>query len=86
MIWQIVKKQLLLLLRSPVQLLLLIGLPIILIAILGTALSSFMDGGNVNIDIKVALIEQENEDVQIERFIEDVGKKGLPAEAVQQID
>ena len=43
MIWQIVKKQGLLLWRNPGQLLLLIGLPIILIAILGTALSSMMD-------------------------------------------
>ena len=44
MIWQIVKKQGLLLWRNPGQLLLLVGLPVILIAILGTALSSMMEG------------------------------------------
>ncbi|RDW19825.1 ABC transporter permease [Oceanobacillus chungangensis] len=85
MVGQIVKKQLLLLLRSPVQLLLLIGLPIILIAILGTALSSFMEGEALELDLKVALIEEENEEEQIERFMKDVEELGLPEEAVGQI-
>ncbi|AXI08642.1 ABC transporter permease [Oceanobacillus zhaokaii] len=85
MIAQIVKKQLLLLLRSPVQLLLLIGLPLILIAILGTALASFMEGGAVKFDLKVVLIEEENEEEQIEQFMKDVEQKELPAKVVQQI-
>jgi len=56
MIWQIVKKQLLLLWRNPQQLLLLIGLPIILIAILGTALGSIMDGQSPEIQVNLIMI------------------------------
>lgn len=85
MIWQIVKKQGLTLLRNPMQLLLLIGLPIILIAILGASLGSFMNGESVTIDAKVALIEQEGEQEQIERFIQDAEVSDLPIEAKTEI-
>ena len=74
MIWQIVKKQGLLLWRNPQQLLLLIGLPIILIAILGTALSSMMDGQDPDIQVKVAFIEHEDEKQQVDRFMRDLDK------------
>lgn len=85
MIWQIVKKQGLLLLRNPQQLLLLIGLPIILIAILGTALSGMMEGSAPDIDVKVGLIEHEDEGQQIDRFISDLENGDLPVEAVEKI-
>ncbi len=80
MIWQIVKKQGLLLWRNPGQLLLLIGLPIILIAILGTALSSMMEGQDPEIEVKVAFIEHEDEKEQVDRFINDLEKIELPTE------
>ena len=73
-IWQIVKKQGLLLWRNPQQLLLLIGLPLLLIAILGTALSSMMDGQDPEIEVKVAFIEHEDEKEQVERFLKDLEK------------
>ena len=85
MIWQIVKKQGLLLWRNPQQLLLLIGLPIILIAILGTALSSMMDGQDPDIQVKVAFIEHEDEKTQVDRFMRDLDKMGWPQEALQEI-
>ncbi|MGY0693794.1 ABC transporter permease [Virgibacillus sp. FSP13] len=78
MIWSIVKKQGLILLRNPQQLLLLIGLPILLIAILGASLSSFMNGGTVSIDAKVAFIEHGNNDKQVEQFLQEVEHRSLP--------
>ena len=85
MIWQIVKKQGLLLLRNPGQLLLLIGLPVLLIAILGTALSSMMEGQGPEIEVKVAFIEHEDEKEQVDRFINDLDKMELPTEVRQVI-
>ena len=85
MIWQIVKKQGLLLWRNPGQLLLLICLPVILIAILGTALSSMMEGQDPEIGVKVAFIEHEDEKEQVDRFINDLEKKELPTEVRQVI-
>ena len=85
MIWQIVKKQGLLLWRNPQQLLLLIGLPIILIAILGTALSSMMDSSDPEIQVKVAFIEHEDEKQQVDRFINDMEKVEFPQKEFQGI-
>lgn len=85
MIWQIIKKQTLILLRHPQQLFLLIGLPIILITILGVSLSSFMDGEPMTFDTKVALIEQSNEQEQVERFLQEVEEQQLPDGAMDAI-
>ena len=85
MIWQILKKQMLMLWRNPVQLFLLLGLPVILIAILGTALSSSMDGGSPEIKVKLAFIEHGNEQQEIEQFLTDIEQSGLPVEAVGEI-
>lgn len=85
MLWQIVKKQGLTLIRNPQQLFLLIGLPIILITILSIALGGFMSGKAMTIDVKVAIIENEDEEVQVERFIAGIENSGLPDEAVQTI-
>jgi ABC-2 type transport system permease protein len=82
MILEIVKKQALLFLRNPVQLLLLLGLPIILIAILGAALGNLMSGGEVNLSFKLAVIEHESEQQQIERFINDFETSDLPEEVI----
>ncbi|ALX49471.1 ABC transporter permease [Lentibacillus amyloliquefaciens] len=84
MIWQIMKKQGLMLLRNPVQLLLLVGLPIILIAILGTALGGTMNGQSSPIDVKVAFVEHGDEQEQIDRFMNDI-ESDLPPEAVEGI-
>lgn len=86
MIAQIIKKNALILLRNPVQLLLLIGLPIILIAILGTALGSWMSGEEIEINLKLAIIENETESEQIDRFIADLEASNLPVEAVRSIE
>ena len=86
MIWQIVKKQLLIIWRNPQQLLLLIGLPIILIAILGTALGSIMDGQSPEIGVKVGMIEHADEKQQVEQFIKDLDKTGIPEDQIRIIE
>ncbi|WP_106498178.1 ABC transporter permease [Lentibacillus sp. Marseille-P4043] len=85
MIWSIIKKQGLILLRNPQQLLLLIGLPIILIAILGASLSSFMNGESVSIDAKIALIEQGDSHKQVKQFLYEIEQSSLPEEQISQI-
>ncbi|MFB4167014.1 ABC transporter permease [Virgibacillus sp. JSM 102003] len=85
MIWQIVKKIGLTLVRNPQQLLLLLGLPIILIAILGAALGNVMNGEEVTIDAKVAIIEHGDEMEQVNRFINDIKNSGAPPERVEAI-
>ncbi|OZU87841.1 hypothetical protein CIL03_14135 [Virgibacillus indicus] len=84
MIGQIIKKQLLLLWRNPMQLVLLAGLPIILIAILGTALSGMMEGGSPNINMKIGFINHGDEEKQIDQFIADMEEE-LPSETVESI-
>lgn len=85
MIWQIIKKQGLVLLRNPQQLLLLVGLPIILIAILGTALAGMMDDSTPDIHVKLGILELEDEEVQMDRFLEELDSEGLPEGAVEEI-
>ncbi|RKQ33860.1 ABC transporter permease [Oceanobacillus halophilus] len=85
MLWQIIKKQALILLRNPVQILLLLGLPIILITILGTALSNWMDGESIEINVKVAMIEQEDEEKQVNQFISDIESGVIPETAIEMI-
>lgn len=85
MIWQIVKKQGLILLRNPQQLFLLVGLPIILIAILGAALAGMMDDSTPDIHVKVGVLEHEDEEAQINRFIQELDHKNLPKEVVEEI-
>ncbi|WP_164669663.1 ABC transporter permease [Virgibacillus doumboii] len=82
MIWQIVKKIGLTLLRNPTQLLLLVGLPIILIAILGAALGSVMNGEEATLNVKVAIVEHGDEEGQVNRFVNDLENSGLPKERV----
>lgn len=86
MVWQIVKKQALLLWRNPVQLFLLLGLPMLLISILGTALSPFMDGGTPQIKIKLALIEHGDQTEEIEQFISELENKDWPLDVVAEIE
>lgn len=80
MLFQLIKKQLLLLWRNPVQIFLLLGLPIILILILSIALAGFMESGSPKLELKVAWLEHEDESEQIERFINEMNALGVPAE------
>ncbi|WP_087974833.1 ABC transporter permease [Oceanobacillus rekensis] len=85
MILQMIKKQALLLLRNPMELLLLLGLPILLIAILGTALGNIMDGGEIDLQFKLAVIENEAESEQVAQFIAKLESGNLPEEVIEEL-
>lgn len=85
MIWQILKKIGLTLLRNPMQLLLLVGLPLILILILGAALGGVMNGETSSIDAKVAIVENGDEQKQIDRFMREVEHSKIPENKVNAI-
>ncbi|GIO21569.1 ABC transporter permease [Oceanobacillus sp. J11TS1] len=82
MLYQLVKKQLLLLWRNPVQIFYLFGLPIILIFILSMALAGFMEEGSPELELKVAWLEHEDEVEQVNQFIDEMEDLGVPAEAL----
>ncbi|AUJ25649.1 hypothetical protein [Virgibacillus dokdonensis] len=87
MIGQIIKKQFLLLWRSPVELLLLLALPVVLIVILGSALGNFMDGDSPGMHVKVAMIEHSSEREQFEKFKRDFETDlGLTEDTVANIE
>lgn len=86
MILQMIKKQALILLRNPVQVILLIGLPMVLISILGTALGNFMNGEAVDLEFKLAVIENESESEQVERFLTELHQAELPEDALQEME
>lgn len=72
MIWQTIKKQFLIFGRNRQQLLLLFALPVLLIVILSVSLSSFMAGERVQLQTKVALIEEESEAEQIAQLVGEI--------------
>lgn len=82
MIFTMIKKQALLLFRNPVELFLLLGLPIILITILGNALANLMEDGQVDLTFKLAVVQHQDENKQIESFIADLDDRNLPQAAV----
>lgn len=83
MIWAMIKKQGLLLWRNQSHLQLLIGLPILLIAILGFSLSGFMGGdATSSFHVNVALLEHENEEEQVNRFIQSLEDRHLSPEEI----
>lgn len=80
MIWEIIKKQGIVFMRNKQQLFLLLMLPIILISILSASLSGFISGDTVEIEAKVALIENRHEAEQIEKFVQELESRELPEE------
>src|SRR5690625_4159178 len=75
-----IKKQKTVFVRNPQQLFLLLMLPIILISILSASLSGFISGDTIEIEAKVAVIEQEDEASQIDDFIQEVEQSELSVE------
>lgn len=85
MIWTLVKKQMLLLFRSPQELLMLLLMPLVLIAILGFALGSFMSGDTITLNAKVAIVEHSNEQEDLDLFFKELEAKNIPEELSTQI-
>lgn len=81
-----IKKQLLLLFRSPQELFVLLLMPLILIAILGFSLSSYMDSNNnLVLEANIAIVEHDNEKEQIERISQELAEY-VPPEGMEEIE
>lgn len=75
MIWQMIKKQILIFLRNPSQIQLLIGMPILFVGILGFALGGFLSGDSASsLELDVAIIDHGDHEKQVEQFIQDIDK------------
>jgi ABC-2 type transport system permease protein len=85
MIVQFIKKQLLMMVRNPQVLLILIGMPLILITILGFALGGVMNGEEVSVKAKVAIIEHGDSTQELKDFQEELESSSLPPEARKAI-
>lgn len=81
MIFPFIKKDLLVMIRNRQELLVLLLMPIVLIAILGFALGGVFKGDSPNIHLKVAIINNDNEQEDLQQFIKDIENAGLPTEA-----
>ncbi len=81
MIFPFIKKDLLVMIRNRQELLVLLLMPIVLIAILGFALDGVLKGDSPNIHAKVAIINNDNEQEDLQQFIKDIENAGLPTEA-----
>ncbi|WP_284139551.1 MULTISPECIES: ABC transporter permease [unclassified Virgibacillus] len=71
MIWRIIIKQCQVLLRNPMHLLLLFGLPLLLIVILGTALSGAMGEDVKDVQVKVAMINNDSPGLGLQQLVEE---------------
>ncbi|MFL8939022.1 ABC transporter permease [Rossellomorea oryzaecorticis] len=85
MIVQFIKKQLLMMIRNPQVLLILIGMPLILITILGFALGSVMNGEDVSVKAKVAIIEHGDSAQELKDFEKKLETSTLPPEAREAV-
>ncbi|MGH2318745.1 ABC transporter permease [Planococcus sp. SE5232] len=75
------KKDILVLFRDRTELVVLLAMPFILIAILGFALSGLLSGNSEVLSMEVAIVQEDDEEQGIQRFAEEIGKSGLPADA-----
>lgn len=79
------KKDLLCLLRDRSELYLLILMPLILIIILGFALGGFFVGNNQALSMKVAIVQEDDENKGISQFVEELQQIGMPEEAITEL-
>ena len=75
------KKDLLVLFRDRTELVVLLAMPFILIAILGFALSGLLSGNSEVLSMEVAVVQEDDEQQGLDRFAEELGKSGMPAQA-----
>ena len=75
------KKDMLILIRDRTELAVLLAMPFILIAILGFALSGLLSGNSEVLSMDVAIVQEDDEQQGLDRFAEELGSAGIPAEA-----
>ncbi|WP_372867667.1 ABC transporter permease [Planomicrobium okeanokoites] len=74
------KKDMLILIRDRTELAVLLAMPFILIAILGFALSGLLSGNSEVLSMDVAIVQEDDEQQGLDRFAEELGSAGIPAE------
>ncbi|WP_100372311.1 ABC transporter permease [Bacillus sp. FJAT-45037] len=79
------KKDLLVLLRDRTELIVLLAMPLILLTILGFALRGLLGGDTEALNMTVALVSHDEEELGIEQFINELEDSTLPDEAVDGI-
>lgn len=84
--WNILKKDLLLVVRDRAELLILICMPLILISILGFALGGVMQGNQSVPEIKVALVEEDQFNIGLNDFTQQLQSSDLPEEQIIAIE
>ncbi|SES05755.1 ABC transporter permease [Salipaludibacillus aurantiacus] len=72
--------------RDRTELIVLLLMPLILIGILGFALRGMFEGNTEALEMQVALVQLDDEEVGIEAFIEDLEESGAPDEQVQALE
>lgn len=78
MLFQLIKKELLLFLRRPRELIILLLMPFVLITILGTALGSFASNETPKLSIKLAIINHDHFKDEEERMIDKINSLPIP--------
>lgn len=86
MLFQLIKKNMIVLIRNRSNLIQLLVMPVVLIAILGFALSGMMGGDSAVLKAKVYMVEHGSEDAELQEFLDEVERSNvLPEEAKAQI-
>lgn len=79
------KKDILVLVRDRTELAVLLAMPFILIAILGFALSGLLSGNSEVLSMKVAIVQEDDEQAGRAQFAEKLEKSGMPAQAQEAL-
>ncbi|MCZ0704411.1 ABC-2 type transport system permease protein [Natronobacillus azotifigens] len=84
--WNIIKKDLLIIARDRAELLVLLLMPFILISILGFALGGLISGNQTMPDINVALVEEDQSETGFADFTAHLQTLELPEGAVEELE
>ncbi|EIJ81898.1 ABC-2 type transporter [Bacillus methanolicus PB1] len=85
MLFQMIKKDLLMFWRRPSELIVLLLMPFVLICILGNALESVINGEIPEIKLKVGVIQKDHPEKGIEQIVEEMNNLPIPEEQKNQI-
>lgn len=80
----LIQKQLKLIWRSPQELLVLLVMPIALISIIGFAIGPLLDGDNEALQISIAIVQHEDEELALEAFLQEASASFQLDDQMQQ--
>ncbi len=85
MIWTLVKKQLLLMIRNRSNFTLLLAMPVVLIVIIKFAVGDFMEGESYSLNASVAIAEYSSEEDDVEQVLQEMAMLPIPKEELAEI-